>query len=434
MEEAVSSVPRKLRLPQGSRDALKPHPLAKIFPPMEPKEFKLLVTDIKKPHGLREAITLYEGKILDGVHRYRACLQAKVEPWAIDFEGDEAAAAAFVISKNAHRRHLKPAQKRKAIAALLKLYPEKSDRQIGEETGSSPTTVGKVRTKGEATGVVSKVDTRRDKRGRRQPARKPRPSNRATTKGRKSRPPALAVVGGTAVSSKPAVAEVGAANAGTTANPNDTAVAPTATDAAEPGTAATNVDLVQDSPWGLARTIVAKIDGLRARDIACAILDELTRKLNEQDRKPLGEFIEEANADQVARLQDENQRLEIKCLALESEVKNLKVQIQKLKAPSGNDADATASAEVRKNHFAAEEKAVAPTATAGSANSNISIDGWQVKFKQYPAGWFWSATNENVSLNSNPSVLFATPEEAEANARAAIARAQPAPIAEERRQ
>ena len=46
-----------------------------------------------------------------------------------------------------------------------------------------------------------------------------------------------------------------------------------------------------------------------ARNIACAILDELNRKLNEPDRKSIGEFIEEnsaaADADQVTKLQDE---------------------------------------------------------------------------------------------------------------------------------
>jgi hypothetical protein len=39
-----------------------------------------------------------------------------------------------------------------------------------------------------------------------------------------------------------------------------------------------------------------------------------------------------------------------------------------------------------------------------------------------PAGWFWSATNGNASISSNPAALFATREEAEADARAVIAR------------
>ena len=41
---------------------------------------------------------------------------------------------------------------------------------------ASPTTVGTVRTKLEATGDVSKLDTRQDTKGRKQPAKKKRPT------------------------------------------------------------------------------------------------------------------------------------------------------------------------------------------------------------------------------------------------------------------
>jgi hypothetical protein len=104
-------------------------------------------------------------------------LPLKIEPPTEEFEGDDAAALAFVISKNIHRRHLKAKEKREAIAALLKADPKKSDRQVAEMSKVSPTFVGKVRAEKEATGDVSTMDTRTDTKGRKQPAkRKKRPT------------------------------------------------------------------------------------------------------------------------------------------------------------------------------------------------------------------------------------------------------------------
>ena len=126
------------------------HPFANAFPYMSGDEFKAFVADVET-HGLREPITLYQDAILEGRHRYRACLQLKIEPRFEQFEGDDAAAYAFVVSRNLHRRHLKPADKKKVIADLIKLKPERSDRSIAKAAGVSPTTVGMVREEVEAT-------------------------------------------------------------------------------------------------------------------------------------------------------------------------------------------------------------------------------------------------------------------------------------------
>ena len=45
------------------------HSLADTFPLMGPEELKDLTEDIRK-NGLRERITYFEGKILDGRNRY----------------------------------------------------------------------------------------------------------------------------------------------------------------------------------------------------------------------------------------------------------------------------------------------------------------------------------------------------------------------------
>lgn len=83
------------------------HPLADLFPLMKGNEFDELVYSIKQ-HGLREPITLYEGTILDGRNRYRACEVAGVEPRFVQFTGNDF--HEFVTDKNLHRRHLNPSQ------------------------------------------------------------------------------------------------------------------------------------------------------------------------------------------------------------------------------------------------------------------------------------------------------------------------------------
>jgi ParB-like chromosome segregation protein Spo0J len=159
--------------------ALDFHPLAKNFPLMNGSEFNELVADVKANNGLHEPITLYQDKILDGRNRYRACLKAKVEPRFEKFEGDDAAATAFVISKNIHRRHLKAKEKREAIAALLKADPNKSDRQVGKIAGVSKNTAAAVRSEMEERGQIDHVEKRKDTQGRAQPAKRKRSNIRA---------------------------------------------------------------------------------------------------------------------------------------------------------------------------------------------------------------------------------------------------------------
>jgi len=71
----------------GMTKQLEFHPLADIFPMMEGAEFAELVEDIRT-NGLRNAIMLHEGKILDGRNRYRACLALGIEPVQIDWRED----------------------------------------------------------------------------------------------------------------------------------------------------------------------------------------------------------------------------------------------------------------------------------------------------------------------------------------------------------
>lgn len=96
------------------------HPLSAAYPAMERGDFEALAADIRKV-GLREPITIFEGQILDGWHRYNACMCENLAPQFVDF--DEGDPREFVISKNLHRRHLTALQKASAVVRVAEWRP-----------------------------------------------------------------------------------------------------------------------------------------------------------------------------------------------------------------------------------------------------------------------------------------------------------------------
>lgn len=99
---------------------LKQHPLSAAFPAMSADDFAALVEDIKA-NGQREPIMLYEGMVLDGWHRYRACVQLGIKPQQFTFSGMDP--VGFVLSHNLHRRHLTPSQRAAAVVACSEWAP-----------------------------------------------------------------------------------------------------------------------------------------------------------------------------------------------------------------------------------------------------------------------------------------------------------------------
>lgn len=113
------------------------HPLSAAYPAMEPGDFDALAADIKL-HGLREPITLFEGQILDGWHRYNACMCGSVPMAFVEF--DEGDPREFVISKNGHRRHLTASQRAAAIVKTMEWRPRGAQpAQIRTSTDSATT-------------------------------------------------------------------------------------------------------------------------------------------------------------------------------------------------------------------------------------------------------------------------------------------------------
>lgn len=92
------------------------HPLSAAFPPLSPDEFAALRDSICDL-GVQNAITIFEGQVLDGWNRYCAacelgmeCPERELDPWVDP--------RAFVLAQNKARRHISVAQMALATAAV----------------------------------------------------------------------------------------------------------------------------------------------------------------------------------------------------------------------------------------------------------------------------------------------------------------------------
>jgi DNA modification methylase len=81
---------------------LEAHPAADAFTPMDDQRLSELRADIAE-NGQREPITLCDGMILDGRHRYAVCVDLGLDPITRDFAGDP---WAYAWSLNGARRDL----------------------------------------------------------------------------------------------------------------------------------------------------------------------------------------------------------------------------------------------------------------------------------------------------------------------------------------
>lgn len=97
------------------------HPYSEIWPLMEGECFEKLKADIAAK-GLRMDIITYQGKILDGRNRERACTAAGITARYTDAGvSSEEAAIDLVVSLNDHRRHMSLEQRAFAAAKLANL-------------------------------------------------------------------------------------------------------------------------------------------------------------------------------------------------------------------------------------------------------------------------------------------------------------------------
>lgn len=119
------------------------HPYGKVWQQFDPATFSELVGDIDR-RGLDQGIVLYHGMILEGWHRYLACLLTKKQPTFTEFQGTDLEAAERVHASGVRRQST--AEQRYASFLLLeKACPEFKEkyerlrqRGIQQQQGGTP--------------------------------------------------------------------------------------------------------------------------------------------------------------------------------------------------------------------------------------------------------------------------------------------------------
>ena len=127
------------------------HPACALFPDMPKSDYDELVADIKA-NGCHVPIVLYNGAILDGRHRWKACAELKIDCPKVNWKPKkDGSLTAYVLSMNLHRRHLSVSQLGTIGADAIPLFAkEAAERQ---KTGK----VASADAKGKAAGHAAKT-------------------------------------------------------------------------------------------------------------------------------------------------------------------------------------------------------------------------------------------------------------------------------------
>jgi len=101
---------------------LQQHPYGKVWSPYDLTGFQEIAENIRQ-RGLDQEIVLYQGKVLEGWHRYLACLLNGIAPRFVEFKGADLEAAERVHASEL-RRHSTPDQRIAALNLLCQSCPE----------------------------------------------------------------------------------------------------------------------------------------------------------------------------------------------------------------------------------------------------------------------------------------------------------------------
>jgi 16S rRNA G966 N2-methylase RsmD len=121
-----------------------------VFPEMNAEEFEQLKADIQvNGYDKRYPVYIYQGDVLDGWNRYRACEELKVDPVVQHFFGNNAEAIQFVMRTNKRRNLTKEqwacvaAESSELIEEVKKAVEEARRKKVSENNGMKEATTQK---------------------------------------------------------------------------------------------------------------------------------------------------------------------------------------------------------------------------------------------------------------------------------------------------
>ena len=94
------------------------HEIANTYPMAQENEFISIMNSIRA-EGQKQSIVLYNGRILDGRNRYKACQRLGIEPKTVIFEGAYEEAVSHSIALNSARRHMNKSQQAMIVAKAV---------------------------------------------------------------------------------------------------------------------------------------------------------------------------------------------------------------------------------------------------------------------------------------------------------------------------
>lgn len=141
---------------------------ADLFPPLGPKDRQRLSESIRQ-FGVKVPVVISEtNEVIDGANRLELAIEHGLTdvPFAIRPDHSELERRELAETLNLDRRHLSRDQIRALIADRLKSNPERSDRDIAAEVGSSDKTVASERQSLASTAEIPKLTSRRGRDGK----------------------------------------------------------------------------------------------------------------------------------------------------------------------------------------------------------------------------------------------------------------------------